>query len=372
MGDSLAQSNTKLGCNGVWKSDTVVANGVTQSNYLWGELTKTNSVSANFQNNRMTGKTFVPERQPESSCFPTGTALNQIKTGLNRGEVEQIIGCKGQTGNSLSVSDNTIQTSYNWGTASKQFLVLNFDNNRLTGISYNSSNQNSSCEPSQSAWSNIRIGDNYQTAMTKIGCEGILLNITDVGNTPKLTYHWGNLINQNYVQLGFSNGQVTTKSFKPKSGSVSSCTPTTEQWMNVNLGSDYNTARSQLGCEGVLQGAVAVSNSESKLTYNWGHVGSQFTLFSFDNGSLSTKSYNNSTQRSNCEPTQQQFNQVQIGQSISQATSYFSCTGAMNSMTQVSANVITRSYSWGQITNTNFALINTDNDIVTAKSFHPK
>lgn len=372
--NTLTQVEAIIGCSGKKESDTQVQNGVTNSAYSWGSPANGPYILINFKNNSLTSKTFKPAEQAPSSCFPTGDQISQLKNGSTRSEVESTLGCSGSYTQSVSISDSLVTSSYTWGEATKQLLLLNFDNNILSGFSLNSSNSaESTCEAPIQGWISVIVGDNYDTTKSKLGCDGVISSITVVNNVPDIAYTWGKADTKSLALVTFKNGKVSAKSYTPKTGAISSCTPTTDKWLSLPIGSNYATIKNAIGCDGVLSSGTSVTQNSTALAFTWGNATNTLTLLNFDNDQLSGKSYTNSAQSSSSTPTQQQADQIQIGQSISTANTIVGCAGILNSMNQVTANSITKSYVWGKIASTNGLVINSDNnDVIEAKTFIPK
>ena len=371
--DGLSTVESILGCSGEKDSDTSVTPGVVESNYLWGDFSKGPAIQVSFTNNNLSTKTFKPVSQPTPSCFPTGEAINTLKVGQERAAIEKMIGCAGAHFQSVAVNDDNIESNYTWGTAATQFLSLGFNNDVLDAISFSATDSPiSKCEPTQEQWMSLNIGDDYQTVKNKLGCEGVLHSFTDVGGQPQINYIWGEIPNTSMHSITFADNQLISKGYTPKYGAVSSCNIDIAQWPTLPLNASYEQIKQAVGCDGILQNATSVSQGNTHLSYIWGNATQTMSSFTFENDHLTTKSFSNSEASSTCEPTQQQFDQVQVDQSLTQASSFFSCAGVLQRMTEVAAGEINKNYTWGKPVTSNYVSISTLNDIVTTKSFLPK
>ncbi|MCU4640912.1 hypothetical protein [Acinetobacter courvalinii] len=374
-GNSVAETESKLNCKGYKRSERVNLDYTKKinstSSYEWLSDAKTPLISINYNGEgKLQSKTyFFPSGRKKSSCFPSKDVIEDILSGAYYKkpleEVEKAIGCVGQWQQS-SVSYATFD-NYNWeDPSSKKNLSLLFFEGKFTRYDEEKSNffkdesNETGCIPTYSAWESVNVhgkfGDTYGAAIKKLGC-----------SSDQNQYSWGRSDGStDFVQisLGPTYGLVISKQFLPKLGSNDACTPLYENWNSIPLGAKYREAKNIMGCEGTHTGVVTydygMSDEDPEIEinfYKWRYfnisktsrpVGVENSL-TFENLKLTQKTYNNSVSPfSSCNPTQQNFDSVKIGEvvDIKAIDDIWGCGGTIEEAKadQVSFSKI---YAWG-------------------------
>ena len=89
---TLTEVESILGCKGSKVNDTQVEYGTVESSYAWGDIEKGPYIVAGFNSNSLKGKTFIPARQTNTSCFPTNVQINNLATGQELNTVQTNLG----------------------------------------------------------------------------------------------------------------------------------------------------------------------------------------------------------------------------------------------------------------------------------------
>ncbi|EKA64615.1 hypothetical protein [Acinetobacter baumannii] len=371
--DSLSDTNTKLNCNGIKRSEQVSNEGYNYTVYEWNTASKPRGIQIGYGNGKLVARTFLPDEK-KSSCFPSSQIIDSLKLGQTLEQTQNTIGCSGQWVKSYSIYGGAIDNTYIWeSTDSKEVLSLIFNNNLLKTKEYKKPKSVSSCIPTRSQWNNVIVsslfGDTYQSATSKLGCNDV---DKQWGKSDRST----DIIR---IEVGPFSGLIISKFFIPKLGDNNSCAPSFENWNNVTFGSTYNQAKSFMGCEGVLTGItvpeVGTSDEEIEtLFYQWSNfntsttppIGIEHSLI-FKGGQLISKSFsNNNSPFSSCNPSRQGFEKIKIGDKFEDIKDVYGCSGTWVKASSTGSNYGTATYAWGDIESTttmrNYAYIELNND----------
>lgn len=377
-GDSVAVTETKLNCKGTKSSEEVHQeySGIKSSvRYNWNNHTKTPLITINYDDKeQLESKNYFPLDTKKSSCFPSKDVIDSIKHGQSLEEIEKAIGCTGQWEESKGVSSYSsaaldVEDIYSWEEPiSKKTLSLIFSNGKFYDFNREQlSYLKSECIPTYAVWQGVRIGpasDSYESVLTQLGCgkgSSLWANGTSWGRTDGSTdYVW--------VTSGTLGDYVASKSFTLKRGTKSECIPTVENWNKLIKGLSVEETNRVLGCQGkqTYEGYEETQGSYST-TYMWMNVnldgiGVSYSLYFNNEGLSGTHFEGNDSSYSSCNPTEQGFDKIKVGEIIN-IHNILGCAGMEIDKTFN----YTKTYAWGDAENArnatkNYVAVKVDKD----------
>jgi hypothetical protein len=229
-GDTLAIVRSKMQCDGyfTYRFDDWSPSG--QLWIWWGteDMVETTSIdkwTTNFARADfglgLMRSTEYGLALPSIPCLATQESIEKLSLGMSRATVDLKVGCTPDKVRYVS----TITSTAHWDNRLpaietglfKNRLSASFTNDVLTGVYYYSSSfatsfATSICQPTQSNFDSLEIGDTFATVVQKMGCSGALTHLS-VGSNDRdtSTYIW-KLAGQNTQRLGsvsFTAGLLT-------------------------------------------------------------------------------------------------------------------------------------------------------------------
>lgn len=378
-GDSVSVTETKLNCKGTKSSEEVHKeySGIKSSfSYDWNNHTKTPLITINYDDKeQLESKIYFPLDNKKSSCFPSKDVIDSIKHGQALDEVEKTIGCIGQWENSYisynGVGNKYSVDTYNWqDSAGTKFLSLIFYNGVFSEIK-----EDTHCIPTYSGWERVNAGwgrDEYKTALEKLGCDGGL-NRYSWGKTDGSTDYVS--IWERYDDEGV---KILNKVFIPKWGAKKTCILGFEDvWDKLTDGLNKEAVNHIMGCQGILTEVRSfddIGPYSGREYYMWTNIDADGigTNYKLELGGLFSKYYrNNMSSFSSCNPTQQYFDKIKVGE-VFNSQNVFECDGVLaeafhGTYESASGFSDSKTYAWGDAeyvrkATKNYAAVKVDKD----------
>jgi hypothetical protein len=229
IGDSASNVQLKMQCDGnvAYSFDNQSNTGkfdLLWGGIEWGSLAQgyaSYTATATFDNGVLSEKNFSPPI-PADYCLVRQQVVETISIGMTRANIDAIMGCSARKFEYSSSDNRYVKLSAQWGNPlflnDQGLLTVNFINDVLVSRDFvTGAFAVTKCPPSQIKFDSLLVGDNYTTAVQKIGCEGVLVKSTSLqAGTTDSTYAWQIYPEklQGYGQLIFRNGLLVGKSFQ--------------------------------------------------------------------------------------------------------------------------------------------------------------
>lgn len=172
-------------------------------------------ITVNFTDDKVAGKSqFGLEGQTtdvKNKSDITLEKFEQIKNGMNRSEVEEILGPGSEISNSKSAGKT--YTMYQWSGDKFANVMVNFTDDKVTGKSQFGLGdpKNANLDLSKANYEKIKTGMKLDEVQQILGGPGDAISNTGSGAFSSSVYKWSGS-NYSFIVVGFMNGKVITKS----------------------------------------------------------------------------------------------------------------------------------------------------------------
>jgi len=215
-GMSYAAAAQAMGCDGQLLND-VTTGGSNHKTYAWGNVVSGPYAQVAFIDGQLSTK--LSQRLDAagagaSACVATQAKFDALSAGIGYAAAKGVVGCDGQLLTDVTV-DGSRQQTYAWGdVVAGPYIQVKFVADALdTKLAQrlDGSGAPSACLASRTSFDSLATGMGYDAAAALIGCGGQLLNEVVTGGSDQKTYAWGDVVTGPYIQVSFSNGQLSSK-----------------------------------------------------------------------------------------------------------------------------------------------------------------